>query len=227
MAKKLLADSWTFFTDNVLFISLIVLPIVIPKEIVTELYRHSVNADNSTLFKQLVPLAIELITYPIYSIGVIFYIVSVRSGKRIDTKTAWWLGVKFWLPYAILNILVGLIIFFGLVVFIVPGIIFAIRYAFSGFDLLLNESSPVQAMKNSWRATKAHMGVLFSGYVLLLLALFVPYFFLALIFDFESNSLWGLKITVNIIYSVLSVLFTIFTFHVYELARRQQPNEIV
>ncbi len=88
MAKKLLADSWTFFTDNVLFISLIVLPIVIPKEIVTELYRHSVNADNSTLFKQLVPLAIELITYPIYSIGVIFYIVSVRSGKRIDTKTA-------------------------------------------------------------------------------------------------------------------------------------------
>jgi len=52
-------------------------------------------------------------------------------------------------------------------------------------------------------------------------------FFLALIFDFESISLWGLKITVNIIYSVLSVLFTIFTFHVYELARRPQPNEIV
>ncbi len=226
MLKKLLANSWTFFKDNVLFLSLIILPIVVPKEIITAYYRHTFDGESFVFFKQLVPLAIELIAYPVYSIGVIFYIASARSGKRIDTKTAWWLGVKFWLPYIILSILAGLIVFFGLIFLILPGIIFAIRYSFSGFDLLLNESNPVEAMKNSWNATKEYMGVLSAGYVLLFLALFGPYFLLTLIFGVGDHSLWSLSTALNIIYSVLGTLFTIFTFHVYELAK-EQHNEVV
>jgi len=226
MLKKSLTDSWSFFKIHAVAISIIILPIVAPIDILTALYQYFFTSEEFLFSEQVIPMAISFIAYPIYTVGVIFYIASVISGENIDTKTLWKLGAKFWLPYIILSILVGVVVIFGFILLVIPGVIFTIRYAFSEFDLLLNQSKPLDAMRNSWDITKEYMWVILGGYVVITIALYVPYYLVASLFDESSISYWVLDTVSNIAYSVLGVLYTIFAFRVYEHAKMQHNQSL-
>jgi len=226
MLKKSLADSWSFFKIHAVAISIIILPIVAPIDILTALYQYFFTSEEFLFSEQVIPMAISFIAYPIYTVGVIFYIASVISGENIDTKTLWKLGAKFWLPYIILSILVGVVVIFGFILLVIPGVIFTIRYAFSEFDLLLNQSKPLDAMRNSWDITKEYMWVILGGYVVITIALYVPYYLVASLFVESSISYWVLDTVLNIAYSVLGVLYTIFAFRVYEHAKMQHNQSL-
>ena len=227
MLKKSLMDSWSFFKNHTVAISIIIFPIVVPISILTALYMYFLTTSDEFLFtEQLPPMLIGIIVHPIYAVAVVFYIASVVSGESIETKTAWKLGVKFWLPYVILSILIGFAVVFGLIFLIIPGIIIAIRYAFSEFDLLLNKSRPLDAMRNSWSATKEYTWVILGGYTVITLVLYVPYYLMASLFDESSISSLVLNTVSNIVYSVLGVLYTIFAFRVYEFAKLQHNQSL-
>ena len=226
MLKKSLTDSWSFFKIHAVAISIIILPIVAPIDILTALYQYFFTSEEFLFSEQVIPMAISFIAYPIYTVGVIFYIASVISGENIGTKNLWKLGAKFWLPYIILSILVGVVVIFGFILLVIPGVIFTIRYAFSEFDLLLNQSKPLDAMRNSWDITKEYMWVILGGYVVITIALYVPYYLVASLFVESSISYWVLDTVSNIAYSVLGVLYTIFAFRVYEHAKMQHNQSL-
>jgi len=226
MLKKSLTDSWSFFKIHAVAISIIILPIVAPIDILTALYQYFFTSEEFLFSEQVIPMAISFIAYPIYTVGVIFYIASVISGENIGTKNLWKLGAKFWLPYIILSILVGVVVIFGFILLVIPGVIFTIRYAFSEFDLLLNQSKPLDAMRNSWDTTKEYMWVILGGYVVITIALYVPYYLVASLFVESSISYWVLDTVLNIAYSVLGVLYTIFAFRVYEHAKLQHNQSL-
>lgn len=226
MLKKLLTDSWSFFKSHAVAISIIILPIVVPIDVFTALYQYFLTSEEYVLSEQIVPTVIGFIAYPIYTVGVIFYIASIISGETLGTKTLWKLGAKYWLPYLVLSILVGLAVMFGFVLLIIPGIIFAIRYAFSEFDLLLNQSKPLDAMRNSWDATKEYMWVIFGGYVVITLVFYVPYYLVSSLFEESSISYLMLDTASSIVYSVLGVLYTIFAFRVYEFSKSQHNQSL-
>ena len=226
MLKKSLIDSGTFFKNHLGPISLIILPIVVPIEILTVLYQYFITGDEPALHEQLSPLFIDLIAYPIYTVGVIFYIASTISGEKCDTKTLWKLGVKFWLPYTLLSILLALVIMSGFILLVIPGIIFIIRYAFSEFDLLLNQNKPLDAMRSSWDSTKDYMWVILGGYLVITAALYVPYYLVASLFDESSMPFLVFDTASNMVYSVLWVLYTIFSFRVYEFAVLQHNQTL-
>jgi len=221
MLKKSLADSWSFFKNHAVAISIIILPIVAPIEIFTTLYQYYFASEEFFLSEQIILIAISFIAYPIYTIGVIFYIASIISGERFDTKTLWNLGIKFWFPYIVLTILVGVVVTCGFILLVVPGIIFAIRYTFSEFDLLLNQSKPLDAMRNSWDSTKEYMWVILGGYAIITVVLYVPYYLVASLFEESSISYWVFATVSTMAYSVLGVLYIIFAFRVYEFAKLQ------
>jgi len=214
-------DSWSFFKNHAIAISLIILPIVVPIDVLTALYQYFLTSEEFVFSEQLAPMVVGFMAYPIYAVGVVFYIASVISGESINTKTSWKLGAKFWFPYVIMSILIGLAVMFGFILLVIPGIILTIRYAFSEFDLLLNQSKPLAAIRNSWDATKEHMWLLLGGYVVITLVLFMPYYLIISIFDESSISYWILDTASNIAYSVLGVMYTIFAFRVYEFAKLQ------
>lgn len=226
MLKKSLTDSWSFFKSHAIAISIIILPIVVPIDVLTALYQYFLASEEVQFTEQLVPMIIGFIAYPIYAVGIVFYISSVISGERIDTKTSWRLGAKFWLPYVIMSVFVGVAVALGLILLVIPGIIFAVRYAFSEFDLLLNQSKPLDAMKHSWDLTKEYMWVILGGYVVITLVLYVPYYLIASLFDESSVFYWVLVTVLNIVYSVLGVLYTIFAFRVYEFAKLQHNQSL-
>jgi uncharacterized membrane protein len=70
------------------------------------------------------------------------------------------------------NILMGLIIGAGIVLLIVPGIIFACRLAFVPFLVIDKKLEAVEAIRQSWNMTRGHAGTIFlMGLVSFLVAL--------------------------------------------------------
>lgn len=227
MLQSSLTDSWSFFKNNVVTISVIILPIIVPIEIFSSLYQYFFISEDSAYIEQLIPSIISIFAYPIYAVALVLYIASVVFGEKVEPHILWQLGIKFWWKYLVLSTFIGLIVIFGLFLLVIPGVIFAARYAFAEFDLLLNQSNPLDAMKNSWDSTKEYMWVILCGYIIITIALYVPYYLIDFLFDEASISFLVLNTLFNMAYSVLAALYTIFAFRVYELARSKnnQPPE--
>jgi uncharacterized membrane protein len=71
--------------------------------------------------------------------------------------------------YFVASILQGLIVIFGFLLFIVPGIIFSIRLGFYGYLIVDKNSKIVESLKKSWQITKGNTLNLFLFYILLAL----------------------------------------------------------
>jgi len=227
MVKQSLDDSWALFKENVVPISLIVLPIVVPTAIIEVTIQNLFATDSSHWRQELVTSLISMLVYPIYSVAIIFYIAAVVTGEKIGTSTLWRLGARFWLPYTILSVLFGLSVMVGFILLIVPGVILLIRWSFASFDLVLNKSKPREALSSSWKATKNYVGALLKGYLTLIVVLYVPYVLLSKIMGFwlgkTSTSFQVFDTTLDLVYEVVSVMFTIFAFRIYSLYRMQNP----
>ena len=221
MLKEHLQDTWIFFKLHYLALSAIILPIVVPADILVYVYHHFIRGSEGRLV-DLVPFTFKLIINPFYSVGVVFYIFYIIKGEKIDTKTAWMLGVKYWAPFFLLTILMGTITLAGLMMLIIPGLIFAVRFSFSEFDLLLENTTPMDALKNSWQMTRPVMAELFAGFAVISAILFLPYFLFLSVLDVESALFKIFDITTTIVYSVLEVFFTVFAFRVYDHAREER-----
>lgn len=219
MLQSLLLDSVRFFRKHYIPIAMIVLPIFIPLEILDAVYSNYVLKEDSGFLELLPIMFIGLLVSPIYTAGVIFYISSVVAGDAIDTKTSWKLGVKYWMPLFILNVFVGVVVALGFVLLVIPGIILLARYAFAEFELLLNNSLPLDAMKDSWETTRKFIWIILGGYLVIAIVLMVPYYVLDAVLEYLELELGILDNILNIIYSVLAAISTIFTFRVYHLEK--------
>lgn len=63
--------------------------------------------------------------------------------------------------YIAVNFLVGIIVFVGLLLFIIPGVIWALKYQFATYLIIDRNQSVFQAIHNSGNLTKGHKWQLF------------------------------------------------------------------
>ena len=84
MLKKSLMDSWSFFKIHLLAISIIILPIVVPIDVLSALYQYFIASEEFLFSEQLIPMTVGFAAYPIYAVGVVFYIASVISVTDSD-----------------------------------------------------------------------------------------------------------------------------------------------
>ena len=224
MLEKSLQDSWSFFRTHVVALSMIILPIAIPVSIFSTLYGYSHSGKEALLTDIFVPLIVSSITYPIYTIAVIFYIASIVSGKYLDTTALWRLGFQNWFPYMLLSILVNTLVFFGVILLIIPGVIFAVRCAFAAFELLLNQKKPLDAIESSWHATRDYMWVILGGFLIITIILYLPYLLVYKLISPAGLLYWVWDAISGIIYSVLDVIFIIFAFRIYDFMMSKQSQ---
>jgi uncharacterized membrane protein len=69
--------------------------------------------------------------------------------------------------YFVASILQSLIVIFGFLLFIIPGIIFSIRFGFYGYLIVDKNSKIVESLKKSWQITRGNTLNLFLFYILL------------------------------------------------------------
>lgn len=225
MYNKALLDSWYFFKNHLLSLSLIILPIVVPLEIFTSFYQYNFTSDEARIEEMLLPMSISILLYPIYSVAIVLYISSVISDTQFTVKKLYAYGFQYWLPYITITFFIGLIVIGGLALFIIPGIIFIIRYSFSEFELLLDGKKPLDAMSNSWKLTGNYMLTLFIGYSIISVCLYIPSILIYSSLE-ESSTLSYIVMPIsNIIFSVLHTLYTIYAYRIYEYSKKmQQPQ---
>ncbi len=219
MLYKSLEDSWRFFRNHIVAIALIVLPVAIPVDILLGLYQRFYAGDEFVLAEQMPPLLVAAAAYAYYMVAVVYYIASVLADEPIEQDQLKALQKQYFQAYFALGILVGFAVFIGAMMLIVPGVIVACRLAFAEFNLLLGKDKILEAMSHSWDATRDYMWLIFAGYVLISIVLYLPYFYLLGTLAQYDSIYWLVDTFLSIVYSVLNVFYTIFAFRIFEFAK--------
>ena len=96
-----------------------------------------------------------------------FYLVAHDNPEAADLSLLWH-PQPFW-KYLGMYLLVALVIAAGLILLIVPGIIFALMFMFAPLIVIERELGPIDAMKESNRITRGHKWPLLGLVALLIL----------------------------------------------------------
>lgn len=215
--KDSINDSVNFFKNNIKPICLIILPIVIPIEIVSAVVEHYHNDRDTFSTTYWLPLLLGLLLYPIYQGALIFYIVSAITNEYLPLKQYYQLAIKFWFPLFFLYLITSGVVLAGIIFFIVPGIFAMSRVVFSEFYCLLHKQSSSEAFSSSWNKTKEHQWLILKGIIIIYSLILLPYITLSYIIG--ALSLWNplISIIIGCSLSVFLSLITIFSFRIYTL----------
>ncbi|MCJ7599402.1 MAG: hypothetical protein MUO41_12435 [Methyloceanibacter sp.] len=100
------------------------------------------------------------------SMGVVAFYLKAHDNPEQVTLSALWHPHPYW-SYLAATVLVGLVIVLGLLLLIVPGIIFGLMFMFTSFIVIDRAFGPIDAMKESKRITSGYRWRLL-GFILLL-----------------------------------------------------------
>jgi uncharacterized membrane protein len=89
------------------------------------------------------------------SFGVSFAYLKAARGDKVEIKDMFE-AFRNYLNAVFASLLVGVIIVFGLVLLIVPGIIFACKLAFTPYLVVDRKMEAIEAVKTSWRMTNGY-----------------------------------------------------------------------
>jgi len=116
-------------------------------------------------------LAYSLLLVQPVEYGVSFANLRAARGDKLEIKHMFE-AFKNYVNVVLANLLSGAIILIGLVLLIVPGIIFACKLAFVPYLVVDRKMEAIEAVKESWRMTGGHAWkVFFIGVLAVLLAI--------------------------------------------------------
>lgn len=146
--------------------------------------------------------ALAVIVAQIWASSSLTYAVTHEKTIK-DYKPALRKGWKLFVPYLLTSILVGLITALGLILLIIPGIIFAVWLAFSVFILMDKEGGVIDSINKSKALVKGYWWPVFGR----LIALIVVAIVLMAILGAILGTLFD-KQVFEVINQIISVLIT-------------------
>lgn len=117
------------------------------------------------------------------------------------------LAFKKVVPLLVLSLLSGLIVAGGFVMLIIPGILFAILLSYSSYYLILDQVSPIEAMRKSVYLVSKNFGVIFIR----LITLFGMSFVIGILFNMLSSQNNGFSLLSTIISMIFNLVFGWFS----------------
>ena len=87
--------------------------------------------------------------------GVTFAYLKAARGDKLEIKNMFEAFHNYW-NAVLAYLLVGVIVFIGFVLLIIPGIIFACKLVFTPYLVVDRKMQVIEAVKESWRMTNGH-----------------------------------------------------------------------
>jgi len=140
------------------------------------------------------------------NIGVIRIMLSFIDGQKPAVSTLFDAGGVFW-KYLGTVILYGLIVIGGLLLFIVPGIIWAVKFLFAQWIVVDTGCGPIEALKRSSAATYGLKWQILGFYVICVLIIYAGFFAL----------LVGAFVTMPIFFLALALLYRQLSAQTFKL----------
>ncbi|MEM9955176.1 MAG: hypothetical protein AAF846_26440 [Chloroflexota bacterium] len=202
------SKGWELFTSNVgLFLGVVVVQILIslPAQL------GNANAENPNF--GLIAFANAWSFFVVTPIGFSTAWVFLRAARGDSPAFTDMFAVfqRNYVQTLIAGILMGLIIFAGLLLLIIPGIYFALRLSFVSYLVIDSQMNAVEAIKTSWEMTKGHAGTLFfMG--------FIGFFVIVL-------GILALGVGVIVSTAVLASTFAVFYHSVAIVGKQKAKND--
>ena len=108
------------------------------------------------------PMFIEGLFGPLYLAAVIYAIDQRRQGKYVGYFESLGAGLRLWGRLFLARLVTNLFIVLGLLLFVIPGIVFAIRYTLVDMLVVLDDCDGAEARARSWELTQGRSWALFS-----------------------------------------------------------------
>lgn len=183
----LFSNAWNFFKDNFLVLFAIQLIAQAPSillqiknsALLTELDRETRYASypetllsfREFLFKFLDPVNIILVILiiPLALLGTAALLRAVilkDTGKEIDIIRAYKNGLPYVLPYFLTTLMYGIIVVLGIILLIIPGVIFSIWLLFYGFVITYEKKGTIESLKRSRELVRGYWWGIFGRYLL-------------------------------------------------------------
>jgi hypothetical protein len=103
--------------------------------------------------------------------GISYVHLKAARDEKIIVKDMFAVFDNYW-NSVFANLLVAIIIGFGIVFFIIPGLVFACKLAFVPYLIVDKKMEAVEAVKESWKMTTGYGGVIFlTGFLVIFVAL--------------------------------------------------------
>jgi len=222
MAFDYLRQTLFFFRQHLLALAAIQLPFLIILALANYLLLGDMSDPSDPELQINTGLAslLRLLLLPIYLGGTIVYLQSVVDNRPLHPLTAILSALGCWGRLLLTYMLNALAVSLGLMLLIVPGVYFGVRFAVADYACVLERRGPVDALRNSWEITPEYFWVLFQGLALLMGGLFLA--------NISITRLLGegtLLITLgSVLFDFLSVLVTIYGFRIYCVIRENQRD---
>ena len=222
---ELLKDVFQFFKKNIGPISILTLAIEFPYILIQNIHYFSHTSSEFSNNVGLILLLVTLIIYPLSTGAQISLYAMIIRGTRIDLKKCVSHSSKH-----LFNLMVGSLIyifftFLGLLAFIVPGIIIAVRLSFYCFFIVLDDLTPIDALKKSAQVTKGYTWQIANALIvvgfLLVAALLLIQMFLNQIGQYNLY----FATAVDSLFSILGWLSLILVFRFYCLYQENVQKE--
>ena len=106
-------------------------------------------------------LAYWLLLYAPIDFGSAFIFLKAVRGEAFEVKDMF-SSFQNYLNVVLAKLLTGAIIGFGIILLVVPGIVFACRLAFVKYLVMDRNMDPVEAVKESWKMTRGYAWTIFG-----------------------------------------------------------------
>jgi hypothetical protein len=220
--SDLIKSSWNLYAKN---IKILLLPIslLIPPYLLLYLFEYLTFPGQNLIVLILVALSIFMNLW--ISVFFIEMINKICENQAMNLNELFQSSMEKIASYFWVAILVGLITFAGLILLIIPGLIFAIWYAFAEYIVVLENKKGLKALLASKELVKGRWGATFWRLILPALLFYVAGIAIALVLtltiglgnvDFTSlNENLMFNASSTFVFIILSPLFTAYGIILY------------
>ncbi|CAN5649966.1 hypothetical protein BH23PLA1_BH23PLA1_01300 [soil metagenome] len=184
---------------------------------------HDPNVDEMFLFRA--GSLFGLLLGPFVTASVIHALAGLTRGESVGYVEALKAGIHHWGRLFGTRLAVSILIGFGLIALIVPGILLALRYALAELVVVLEEAGPGRSMQRSAQLTWGRRGAILGAGLLFAFALLPIAILLQLPQELAGG--WGgmwLATIIDCLTDVLALLLIILMFLFYQEARTEEAR---
>jgi hypothetical protein len=211
----LLSKSFSFFKNNILIIATIILIISVPLNTLINFfnyYKFGLSDKEVNAIIKIIHVIGEFL-YFLQVPALIFAISLLSSGEKVTISQAYKFGLYKWHKIIINRFKAGILVLLGLLAFIIPGIILAVRYAFIDIVVTL-ENTKISPLKVSREVGRGYWWKIFMSVVVTTLLIILIMCIISFLLLINFNTWWMVTI-IDCITDVIAQIIVVVLFFLY------------
>jgi hypothetical protein len=221
--KLIFSDSVQFVTENMRQIATLCLPFLLIGAIVNNVVLSPAASKTGSDTVFLYSVGVNLALHPIYTAALILMMARRAMRQKAATVELIASALGKYVPFLLLTLVQMGLMWFGFLLFVLPGVWAAARLAFADFYLVIENLDPREAIVKSFRSTRRYFFPVLAS-----LALFaLPVFMLSLLVGNYLNAVGAnavLRIMADTALSFVALFMHVILFRIFMQASQDNQN---